>query len=79
MSTQTLKDSRSNTIGDIETRPDGTQVGKDAHNNVKGYYYPNTNDTNFLISNVQDIPPRCLKIPMITIPAISYKSVLCVA
>lgn len=45
MSTQTLKDSRSNTIGYIETRPDGTQVGKDAHNNIKGYYYPKTNDT----------------------------------
>ena len=38
MSTQTLKDSHYRTIGCIETRSDGQQVGKDAHYRICGYY-----------------------------------------
>jgi len=45
MSTQTLKDSRYNIIGYIETNFDGTQVGKDARYNIRGYYDPKSNVT----------------------------------
>ena len=45
MSTQTLKDSHYRTIGCIETRSDGQQVGKDAHYRICGYYDPKTNKT----------------------------------
>ena len=45
MSTQTLKDSHYRTIGYIETRSDGQQVGKDAHYRICGYYDPRTNKT----------------------------------
>ena len=45
MSVQTLKDSSFRIIGYIETRSDGSLVGKDASFNIKGYYDPGTNVT----------------------------------
>ncbi|HXY61197.1 MAG TPA: hypothetical protein VEH26_06305 [Chthoniobacterales bacterium] len=45
MSTQTLKDGQSNIIGYIETHPDGTQIAKDSHYNIKGYYDPTNHRT----------------------------------
>lgn len=45
MSIETLKDAHYRTIGFIETRQDGVQVGKDAHYRVVGFYYPDMNQT----------------------------------
>ncbi len=45
MSTQTLKDSNHLILGYIDTESDGRQVGKDASHRIKGYYYPQTNET----------------------------------
>jgi hypothetical protein len=40
-----LKDKRYNTIGYIETKSDGTQVGKNARYEIKGYYAPKRDET----------------------------------
>jgi hypothetical protein len=42
---QPLKDRNYHIIGYIETKSDGTQVGKDANYRVKGYYDPKRNTT----------------------------------
>jgi len=45
MSTQVLKDRNSKILGYIEIKPDGSQVGKDYYQRIKGYYNPKTNQT----------------------------------
>jgi hypothetical protein len=45
MSNQTLRDRNYNIIGYIETRSDGTRVGKDKQGRIKGYYDPKRNQT----------------------------------
>ena len=45
MSMQTLKDSHYKIIGYIETKTDGSQVGKDANYKIKRYYDPKSNET----------------------------------
>jgi hypothetical protein len=40
-----LKDRNGNKIGAIETRSDGTQIGKDKNGNKRGEYNPKTNTT----------------------------------
>lgn len=45
MSIQTLKDQHYRVIGFIETRPDGSQLIKDAQRHGLGYYDPRQNQT----------------------------------
>jgi hypothetical protein len=45
MSKERLQDSHFNTIGYIETRPDGVQVIQDYRFETWGYYDPKTNTT----------------------------------
>jgi hypothetical protein len=45
MTTETLKDSRSNVLGSIETGPDGSQLLRDANGKIRGYYDPTTDHT----------------------------------
>ncbi len=45
MSVQELKDAHNHVIGRIETRGDGTLVGRDAHNSMKGTYDPKRDET----------------------------------
>jgi len=45
MTTETLKDSRNNALGSIETGPDGSQVLRDANGKIRGYYDPTTDHT----------------------------------
>jgi len=47
-----LKDRNGNKIGAIETRPDGTQIGKDRNGNRRGEYNPKTNTTKDKNGNV---------------------------
>jgi hypothetical protein len=42
---QPLRDSSQRIIGYIETKPDGSQIGRDAFQRIKGYYDPNANAT----------------------------------
>jgi|GEM_PF-1608761 len=45
MADQILKDRNGNRIGSIETRSDGTQIGKDKNGNRRGEYDPKRNIT----------------------------------
>jgi len=45
MATESLKDSGNNVLGSIETRPDGSQVLRDANGKTRGYYDPATDHT----------------------------------
>ncbi len=45
MSRQILRDNRFNIIGYIDTKVDGSLIGRDASNNIKGYYDPKINKT----------------------------------
>jgi hypothetical protein len=45
MATETIKDSRNNVLGSIETHPDGSQVLRDANGKIRGYYDPSTDHT----------------------------------
>ena len=45
MTVETLKDGANNVLGSIETKPDGSQVLRDARGAVRGYYDPSTDHT----------------------------------
>ena len=45
MSMTPLRDTSQRIIGYIETKPDGTQIGRDAQQRIKGYFDPKANAT----------------------------------
>ncbi|HEY6282278.1 MAG TPA: hypothetical protein VIW72_10915 [Burkholderiales bacterium] len=45
MATETLKDANGNILGSIENADDGTQVLRDVHGKIKGFYDPSTDHT----------------------------------